>query len=315
MKTTAETENARREAVLTPAMKRKLAALADRYETEGFPEGDPSRVLKRYTNIEDVETAAFIAAVLAFGRREQFLAKTDFILAEADRHGGPAAWVRGRKYRRTFGDGGEDEKSGKGGQGGLPSAGGVRGETRGRPKFYRFFSHGDMAALFRALGRILEQSPSLGEFFRRRFVSVLPPNLETPGVNPNPANGRPANGTVRAPLLAPIVCGAFAECAVVPQGKTTANKRINMFLRWMVRTNSPVDLGIWDWYRPSDLIIPLDTHVLQESRRLGLLPEKSAGTLKTAVLLTDVFRLVWPDDPCRGDFALFGLGVDQSRTR
>ena len=84
-----------------------------------------------------------------------------------------------------------------------------------------------------------------------------------------------------------------------------------MFLRWMVRTSSPVDLGLWTWYSPSDLLIPLDTHVLQESVKLGLIPEGSAGTSKTARKLTDMLKQVWPDDPARGDFALFGLGFDQ----
>ena len=83
-----------------------------------------------------------------------------------------------------------------------------------------------------------------------------------------------------------------------------------MFLRWMVRQNSPVDLGIWNWYNPANLIIPLDVHVIQESIKLGLLPENSKGTLKTAIELTNILKQIWPDDPCKGDYALFGLGVD-----
>ena len=86
-----------------------------------------------------------------------------------------------------------------------------------------------------------------------------------------------------------------------------------MYLRWMVRRNSPVDLGLWNWYSPADLILPLDTHVIQESIRLGLIPEKSSATLKTARAVTNSLKEIWQDDPCKGDFALFGLGVDQNK--
>ncbi len=258
-------------AAVPAALKKKLSALAAKYETPQFTENDPSRVLRRYTRIDDIETSSFIAAMLAFGRRDQFLAKTDFILDSADKCGGPAEWIRRKEYSAVF-----------------------NGKTActGR-KFYRFYSYKDMADLFQALGAILAEEPTPGEFFKKEFLKVK-------------ANGE----TEREPLLAPVICSAFSKCAIVPQGKNTANKRVNMFLRWMVRKNSPVDLGLWDWYSPASLIIPLDTHVLQEAARLGLIPEKSPGSLKTAVCLTDIFRTIWPEDPCRGDFALFGLGVD-----
>ena len=85
-----------------------------------------------------------------------------------------------------------------------------------------------------------------------------------------------------------------------------------MFLRWMVRQNSPVDIGLWNWFDASNLLIPLDTHVLQESCRLGILDEKICASKKTAQKITDCLKEIWPEDPCRGDFALFGLGVDKN---
>ena len=78
----------------------------------------------------------------------------------------------------------------------------------------------------------------------------------------------------------------------------------------MVRKNSPVDLGLWEWFDESELIIPLDTHVLQEAIKMGIISEKVSGSYKTAVKITEALKEVWPKDPCRGDFALFGLGVD-----
>ena len=85
-----------------------------------------------------------------------------------------------------------------------------------------------------------------------------------------------------------------------------------MFLRWMVRQNSPVDLGIWNWYPQSELLIPLDVHVMQEGIRLGLLPKNATASKKTAEILTKKMAEIFPGDPVRGDFALFGLGVDEN---
>ena len=84
----------------------------------------------------------------------------------------------------------------------------------------------------------------------------------------------------------------------------------------MVRTDSPVDLGLWTWFDQKDLIIPLDTHVLQQSVELGLISSGKTGRLppaniKTALKITEALKQVWPTDPCKGDFALFGLGVDE----
>ena len=110
--------------------------------------------------------------------------------------------------------------------------------------------------------------------------------------------------------LASLISSAFPKSAIVPKGHNSANKRIHMFLRWMVRRGSPVDLGLWDWADPASLLIPLDVHVMQEAAKLGLIPEGAAASRKTAECLTAVLAEVFPGDPCRGDFALFGLGVD-----
>ena len=87
-------------------------------------------------------------------------------------------------------------------------------------------------------------------------------------------------------------------------------KKMCMFLRWMIRRDSPVDLGIWRSFDPSDLIIPLDTHVHRISVDLGLTHARKC--LKTACCITDALREVWPDDPVKGDFALFGFGINES---
>jgi uncharacterized protein (TIGR02757 family) len=88
----------------------------------------------------------------------------------------------------------------------------------------------------------------------------------------------------------------------------SAAKRLNMFLRWMVRRdNRGVDFGLWDRIPMSALYIPLDVHTGTVARRLGLLTRKQ-NDWKAVEELTDRLREYDPDDPIRYDFALFGLG-------
>ena len=93
-----------------------------------------------------------------------------------------------------------------------------------------------------------------------------------------------------------------------PKNNTSACKRLNMLLRWMARKNSPVDIGLWD-LDPAKLIIPVDTHVHRMALDLGLTKRRQAD-MKTALEITDAMREIWPEDPAKGDFALFGYGIN-----
>ena len=86
-------------------------------------------------------------------------------------------------------------------------------------------------------------------------------------------------------------------------------KRLNMFLRWMVRCDkSGVDFGIWKEITPSQLICPIDLHVARVARHFHLLDRKQTDW-QAAVELTEYLRTLDKDDPVKYDFALFGLGV------
>lgn len=95
---------------------------------------------------------------------------------------------------------------------------------------------------------------------------------------------------------------------LIPRTTASSCKRVCMFLRWMVRDHSPVDLGLWPFIDKRTLLMPLDTHVLQEAIRLNLIQSKST-TMKTAIVLTEELKKVFPTDPLKGDFALFGYGI------
>lgn len=86
------------------------------------------------------------------------------------------------------------------------------------------------------------------------------------------------------------------------------NKKINMMRRWMVRNDGKVDLGVWKGTSPESLLIPLDIHVYEQATELGLTSRKPKD-IKTVMEITDAFREIFPGDPCKGDFALFGYGV------
>jgi len=93
--------------------------------------------------------------------------------------------------------------------------------------------------------------------------------------------------------------------------KGSAAKKLNMFLRWMIRKDDHgVDFGLWKNIDPANLFIPLDLHSGNTARRLGLLTRK-VNDWKAVEELTEVLRLFDPADPVKYDFALFGLGVNE----
>lgn len=154
--------------------------------------------------------------------------------------------------------------------------------------FYRLYNNSMMLAMLDALRVILEKYGSLGEFAESKS-----PHHSTLEVLEALASHFLARGIK----------------GMVPSPRTSVAKRPCMFLRWMVRDGSPVDLGLWSSFIDKrTLYIPLDTHVMQEAQKLGLISGKSASW-RTVESLTKAMSEIFPDDPARGDFALFGVGV------
>ncbi len=164
---------------------------------------------------------------------------------------------------------------------------------------YRFYKDYDIKALCFPLMEILKKGMSLGEFFYEK---------------------RDKN----TQIILQKVYDYFSNSKYNPKtqgfsfmmsnpNKGCANKRMNMFLRWMVRPN-PVDFGVWDFISPADLIIPLDVHVGCVSRKLGLLSRKQ-NDFKSAFELTQKLKEFNKDDPVGYDFALFGAGVNKENSQ
>lgn len=155
--------------------------------------------------------------------------------------------------------------------------------------FYRLYNNDTMRRFLDAYRAMLMQYGSLGEYLASGKWQV--------------ASGKSA---VEA------ICSWFNEHdggTVVPKDASSACKRVCMFMRWMVRDGSPVDLGLWSSFIDKrTLIMPMDTHVVSEAMKLNLLNSRCAS-MSAARRLTDAMREVFPDDPLKGDFALFGYGV------
>ena len=96
------------------------------------------------------------------------------------------------------------------------------------------------------------------------------------------------------------------------EDRKAPNKKISMMRRWMVRDDGKVDLGLWKVSDKKKLILPLDVHVYDQATALGLTGRKQKDIV-TAQEITDAFREIWPEDPCKGDFALFGYGVNNKK--
>lgn len=154
-------------------------------------------------------------------------------------------------------------------------------------KFYRFFSYSEMRHFFDGICLLMQNYGTIGNYLYEQQKSGTNPLSAMSGYFVNRGVG-----------------------AIIPQNTQSACKRLNLYFRWMVRDHSQVDMGLWTWFNKQNLILPLDTHVMDEVCRLGLSINKSTS-LSKARELTNLLCYVWPDDPCKGDFALFGAGVNR----
>ncbi len=150
---------------------------------------------------------------------------------------------------------------------------------------YRFVTGMDIFHLLLSAKRIIEGYGSIGKFVSKKykrdgFLDLVDQTIkEFQGVN-----------------------------YLIPSSlKNSACKRLLMFFRWMVR-NDNIDLGLWEFISPKELVIPLDTHIFRTSKELGFTVKRSAS-LSTAIEITDNLKRYSADDPVRYDWALSHIGI------
>ncbi|HEY4659841.1 MAG TPA: TIGR02757 family protein [Gemmatimonadaceae bacterium] len=235
---------------------------------------DPVHLVRPFADPRDREVAGFCAGALAFGRVASVLnsIKTLFRIM------GP----RPAQFVRHF----------------EPDA----PHPALRAMVHRWTRGVDLVALLWVLRQMLEQSGTLEQFF-----------LE--GYNPSDDDIGPALDSFSTRALALDVRRAYGRmparpgvCYFFPRPSAgSACKRLNLFLRWMVRSDE-VDLGVWTRVPPGRLIVPLDTHIIRLGRCLKLTRYTSPGW-RMASDITASLRALDPDDPVRFDFSICHVGM------
>jgi uncharacterized protein (TIGR02757 family) len=268
----------------------------DQYNRPNFITNDPISIPHQYTIKQDIEIAAFFAAILAWGQRKTIINKCNELFLRMDN----------QPYQFMLNHSDTDLK-------------GLLGFK------HRTFNDTDLLYFVSFFKHHYSQSNSLETAF-------LPQQTINPNYLPEISNTGVELSSSACMLTEFAIDGFTAEKALnhfrsyffsltdfprrtikhisSPLQKSTC-KRLNMFLRWMVRKdNCGVDFGIWNTIPTSELICPCDVHVDRVARRLGLINRKQTDW-QTAVELTAKLKEFDANDPVKYDFALFGLGVEE----
>lgn len=276
----------RRKPVGADVLKQRLDTLVGTFDLSTI-EPDPLQLVLRYDDPLDQEVAGLTAAAFAYGRADIIVANIGAVLSKMT----PSPY----RYLTTFN---------------------AREATRRFANFaHRFHKTPDLVAFFSALARAIRKHGSLGALFETCYDpndADIAPSLArfvgTLGTPASPPAGPPASRRRgRRDAVRPAAETAALRYLLTSPNDGSACKRMNLFLRWMVRRTSP-DLGLWTFVDPAKLVMPLDTHVHRIATFLGLSDRKSADW-KTARALTDALARFDPADPVRYDFALCRLGI------
>jgi uncharacterized protein (TIGR02757 family) len=249
--------------------KELLDNLVKKYETSDFIQDDPVKFPHMFDNYQDKEVSGLIASALAYGKRENILKSTQKILEIMNFE--PYNFVTNFNIKNDYKifDG----------------------------FIHRYTTGKDIALLIFALNQAFKEYKDLKNMFLEEF-SLQDKNIK-------PALSHFVN-IIRSYVLGQEDTKGIFFLLPSPE-KGSACKRLNMFLRWMVRSG-PVDLHLWQEVPADKLIIPLDVHVAKLSRKLSL-TDRKVDDWKTAEEITENLKQFDANDPVKYDFAIFGLGV------
>lgn len=266
------------------------------YNHSSFIAKDPVSVPHRFSNMQDIEIAGLFAAVFAWGNRTTIIRKSNELLKGMD--DAPFDFIKNH---------------------------GTTDLKRFLHFKHRTFNSADLFYFIRFLKSHYLQNNSLESAFLPGDITCIKMN----GLN---ALSKNSEKNKQETLSSSDICGdnEFAKKALsifyrrffslknVPErtkkhiaspDRNSTCKRLNMYLRWMVRQdNNGVDFGIWKKISAADLICPVDLHVARVARGFGLITRKETDW-QTAMELTIALREMDITDPVKYDFALFGLGV------
>jgi uncharacterized protein (TIGR02757 family) len=257
-------------------IKKKLDALYRNYD-KAYLSTDPLMFVHRYHDAADREVVGLVASSLAYGNVKMIQRSVERVLRPMG--------TRPARYVRAF------------------DAHSRRSDFAGFA--HRFNREVDIVLLVHYMKQMLEANGSIGEFFRVGY--------------------RSSDGNIKDSLSSFVGRTLALDCSpayrkdVLPESagvrfffpspsSGSACKRLNLYLRWMVRRNDGLDFGLWDFVSPSQLVIPLDTHVARICSLIGLTKRKSAGW-SMAVEITENLKRLDASDPVKYDFAICRLGI------
>lgn len=245
--------------------KNKLEELAKKYETAEFIKDDPIQFPHSFNDPKDIEIAAFLASLFAYGNRKTFIKKLEELFKIMQNRPFEYVLALDTKTLKDFN--------------------------------YRFAKDFDIIEVFQILNKLYKKDKGLKALFEYGY------GLDNSILTMLQAVSDYFYSNVKNKV-------GMGFYHLIPNPKNGgAMKRMNMFLRWMVR-KGPVDLGVWNFIPAEKLLIPLDVHVSRLSREMGLLKGNS-DNFKAVLELTENLRKFDSKDPVKFDFAMFGPGVDK----
>jgi uncharacterized protein (TIGR02757 family) len=256
---------------MNPAIKQLLDQKVKQYNHIDFIEKDPISIPHLFSKQQDIELAAFFAAIFAWGNRTTIIQKCKELLERMDN---------------------------------APFEFCTQHQTRDLKKLvgfaHRTFKDSDLLYCMAFFKQHYATQKSLETaFFKDHNTGKSLKSVEAGLINFKQYFFSLEDAPHRT-----------KKHIASPENGSTC-KRLNMLLRWMVRKDQHgVDFGLWKAISPADLIIPIDVHVARVSRSFGLISRPQIDWL-TAIELTDYCRTLDPRDPAKYDFALFSLGVTE----
>lgn len=252
---------------ISPEIRELLDSEARRINRPEFIDSDPVQFPRRFTKLQDVEIAALLSAIIAWGKRTMICRDAERMLALMDHD----------PYNYVMDEGYEDLDPGK--------------------NIHRTFFGRHFRYFLRGMREIYRRYESLDEFAAAHRVG----DTEAPAW---------ALVEVMQGVMCEVNWGETCSQCLPVNLQATALKRVNMALRWLVRDDGIVDMGLWRSIPKSKLFIPLDVHAGNTARSLGLLSRK-ANDRRSVEQLTGLLRTIRPEDPAFYDFALFGIGIGE----
>lgn len=253
-------------------IERQLNEWFKQYHKSEFLTIDPLVSVRKIKSNPDREVGALIASVISYGRVEIIIKNCEQLFSLMNWK--PAEFVTSTSIKKN-------EK--------------MFSEFR-----HRFTSSEDIVLLMEVLGKIIRTSGSIEQFFIEGYD-----HREMSFKDAIVSFCKRVKKIARENVL---YSGRGFEYLFPSPESGSACKRINMFLRWVVRDEDTIDLGLWKMIKPSQLIMPVDTHIAEQSKKLKL-TKRNAADWKMAEEITNVFRKIDPDDPVRFDFSLCRAGM------